>query len=600
MDIGRNDACHCGSGKKYKKCCMNKVTSIEAIRHADLEKMQGELMQFASSVYSREMDKAVREKMSKFNIGEDQQIYGSLLVWAVFSVNVGSGTVLEAFIEKKRHENVRPVTMTQLEKWAGAVPTFSVVEHVTDDERYTVKDLFTEEVKDVRVDEGTHSFKSGAMLLGYLLPFGDYYTYFMMQLEFEEAQTEFNKKLTLKLFEESTFDDIGAFMADQFPEMLISMLTEPVEEESEVVEEEPQVEADELVWDEPLYKMAAFKMQNNLLRAQVPLETAEKAFTLMHQYLHSVKPTIKKEVIYAAGMHYFVEKHMYKQGMTQKKIAELYEVSTSSLSKVYKEIKAELEADLTEDSITVAEKGDAKKYSDADRARAQELIYEAMESSPQQRVKLAKQAMEIYPFHPDAFNMLGEAESDPAKQLELYKQGMEAGEADLGKEIFKQDKGMFWGLIETRPYMRSKFNYAILEAAMGNLAEAIKQCEELLELNEMDSQGVRYTLFVMYMDAGEHKKAKALLKKFDETDFAAGAYNMLLVEFALKGMTPAVERLAQKAKNVNPVIYDVLAGKRKLPKEPEEFGQEYEAVEYFMEYGFVWSNHPELVEWMSE
>ncbi|MGP1910006.1 SEC-C metal-binding domain-containing protein [Metabacillus sp. JX24] len=599
MDIGRNDACHCGSGKKYKKCCMNKVTSIEAIRHADLEKMQGELMQFASSVYSREMDKAVKEKMRKFNTGEDQQIYGSLLVWAVFSVNVGNGTILEAFIEKKRRENVRPVTMAQLEKWAGAVPTFSVVEHVTDDESYTVKDLFTDEVKDVRVDEGTHSFKSGAMLFGYLLPFGDYYTYFMMQLEFEEAQTEFNKKLTLKLFEESTFDDIGAFMADQFPEMLISMLTEPVDEESEV-EEVPQVEEVELVWDEPLYENAALKMQRNLLKAHVPAEAAEKAFALMHKYLHKVKPSIKKEVIYSAGMHYFVEKHMHKQGMTQKKIAELYEVSTSSLSKVYKEIKAELEADLTKDSITVSEKGDAKKYSDADRARAQELIYEAMESSPQQRVKLAKQAMEIYPFHPDAFNMLGEAESDPAKQLELYKQGMEAGEADLGKEIFKRDKGMFWGLIETRPYMRSKFNYAILEAAMGNLAEAIKQCEELLELNEMDSQGVRYTLFVMYMDAGEHKKAKALLEKFDETDFAAGAYNMLLVEFALKGMTSAVERLAQKAKNVNPVIYDVLAGKRKLPKEPEEFGQESEAVEYFMEYGFVWSNHPELVEWMSE
>ncbi|KEZ48782.1 SEC-C domain-containing protein [Metabacillus indicus] len=599
MDIGRNDACHCGSGKKYKKCCMNKVTSIEAIRHADLEKMQGELMQFASSVYSREMDKAVREKMRKFNIGEDQQIYGSLLVWAVFSVNVGNGTILEAFIEKKRRENVRPVTMAQLEKWAGAVPTFSVVEHVTDDESYTVKDLFTEEVKDVRVDEGTHSFKSGAMLLGYLLPFGDYYTYFMMQLEFEEAQTEFNKKLTLKLFEESTFDDIGAFIADQFPEMLISMLTEPVEEDSQV-EKEPQVEEAELVWDEPLYENAALKMQRKLLQAHVPVETAEKAFALMHKYLHEVKPTIKKEVIYSAGMHYFVEKHMYKQGMTQKKIAELYEVSTSSLSKVYKEIKEVLEADLTEDSMTVGEQADVKKYSASDRARAQELIYEAMESSPQKRVKLAKEAMEIYPFHPDAYNMLGDAESDPAKQLELYKQGMEAGEADLGKEIFKQDKGMFWGLIETRPYMRSKFNYAILEAAMGNLTEAIKQCEELLELNEMDSQGVRYTLFVMYMDAGEHQKAKKLLEKFDETEFAAGAYNMLLVEFALKGMTPAVERLAQKAKNVNPIIYDVLAGKRKLPKEPEEFGQESEAVEYFMEYGFVWSNHPELVEWMSE
>lgn len=23
-DIGRNDPCHCGSGKKYKKCCFPK------------------------------------------------------------------------------------------------------------------------------------------------------------------------------------------------------------------------------------------------------------------------------------------------------------------------------------------------------------------------------------------------------------------------------------------------------------------------------------------------------------------------------------------------------------------------------------------------
>ncbi len=36
MKIGRNDQCHCGSGKKYKKCCMNKETSpvpAEVIEH---------------------------------------------------------------------------------------------------------------------------------------------------------------------------------------------------------------------------------------------------------------------------------------------------------------------------------------------------------------------------------------------------------------------------------------------------------------------------------------------------------------------------------------------------------------------------------------
>ena len=29
MKIGRNDPCHCGSGKKYKKCCMQKMSATQ-------------------------------------------------------------------------------------------------------------------------------------------------------------------------------------------------------------------------------------------------------------------------------------------------------------------------------------------------------------------------------------------------------------------------------------------------------------------------------------------------------------------------------------------------------------------------------------------
>ena len=32
--IGRNDACPCGSGKKYKKCCGNNTQRIEAARNS--------------------------------------------------------------------------------------------------------------------------------------------------------------------------------------------------------------------------------------------------------------------------------------------------------------------------------------------------------------------------------------------------------------------------------------------------------------------------------------------------------------------------------------------------------------------------------------
>ena len=42
MDIGRNELCPCGSGKKYKKCCMKKEKNTitkEYINEEDIEEI---------------------------------------------------------------------------------------------------------------------------------------------------------------------------------------------------------------------------------------------------------------------------------------------------------------------------------------------------------------------------------------------------------------------------------------------------------------------------------------------------------------------------------------------------------------------------------
>ena len=45
MKIGRNDPCPCGSGKKFKKCCMNKtVTPTETLQYRRLSKVLDKLM----------------------------------------------------------------------------------------------------------------------------------------------------------------------------------------------------------------------------------------------------------------------------------------------------------------------------------------------------------------------------------------------------------------------------------------------------------------------------------------------------------------------------------------------------------------------------
>ena len=45
MKIGRNAPCPCGSGKKYKKCCLDKnITPPEALNYRRLSKALDELM----------------------------------------------------------------------------------------------------------------------------------------------------------------------------------------------------------------------------------------------------------------------------------------------------------------------------------------------------------------------------------------------------------------------------------------------------------------------------------------------------------------------------------------------------------------------------
>ena len=35
MDLGRNEPCHCGSGRKYKQCCLGKDEAIAAAARAE-------------------------------------------------------------------------------------------------------------------------------------------------------------------------------------------------------------------------------------------------------------------------------------------------------------------------------------------------------------------------------------------------------------------------------------------------------------------------------------------------------------------------------------------------------------------------------------
>lgn len=153
-------------------------------------------------------------------------------------------------------------------------------------------------------------------------------------------------------------------------------------------------------------------------------------------------------------------------------------------------------------------------------------------------------------------------ELNPLKEEQLLLKAIEVGEKELGKDFIKENKGYFWGIVSTRPYMRAKFNYADFLHENERFEEAIRQYEDLLELNPNDNQGARYELFIVYVESGLFKKAEALLKKYNETTTANGAYNLVLIELLQNGVTNKAKQLLKKQNSKIHMCSIIYWGKR--------------------------------------
>nr|WP_272495760.1 hypothetical protein [Bacillus pinisoli] len=241
-------------------------------------------------------------------------------------------------------------------------------------------------------------------------------------------------------------------------------------------------------------------------------------------------------------------------------------------------------------------------FGQSEEAQAQELIYKALEvKSVKQKKQLATKALELDPKCLDAFLLLAEIETDALKSLTILDVALKAGELKLGKDYFKENKGYFWGLLETRPYMRVRQALATLLMELLRPEEAIVHFEEMLELNPNDSQGIRYDLLKAYFVTDQYDKINKLFKQFNQEEDAFTAYGKVLLEYFTKGISKNLKSLLNHALDVNPHVLPYLNKKKKLPKAPPEyigFGDESEAISYVLEFGKIWWFEEELMDWL--
>jgi hypothetical protein len=103
------------------------------------------------------------------------------------------------------------------------------------------------------------------------------------------------------------------------------------------------------------------------------------------------------------------------------------------------------------------------------------------------------------------------------ERVALLEQAVAAGERSLGGQaFFDRNHGSFWGLLETRPYMRCRADLAGVLHEAGRPAEAIAHYEALLDLNPNDNQGNREFLFGLYFQVDDLAGVGRLLERYEQ------------------------------------------------------------------------------------
>ena len=159
------------------------------------------------------------------------------------------------------------------------------------------------------------------------------------------------------------------------------------------------------------------------------------------------------------------------------------------------------------------------EYENTPLDEAYELLEEAENAKTMKEAKrLAKKAFETSDACFDAKLFLADIEENSLKSNKILDEGLEFEKKRLEKEGYfdKENIGRFYGIFETRPYIRGLYTKASNLCNDGKYKRAIEVCKEILKLNENDNTGSRYLLMALYAIIEDEKFMLDLYKKYKE------------------------------------------------------------------------------------
>jgi hypothetical protein len=236
---------------------------------------------------------------------------------------------------------------------------------------------------------------------------------------------------------------------------------------------------------------------------------------------------------------------------------------------------------------------------------AQDIVWDAWNApNSKSRMALVRKALTVDPECTDAWVILGQEEEEPQKKQEYYQKAVESFKKQHTDRYFKENKGMFWGLLETRPFMCALQGLSVCQWDDHDEDNAIMTLFYMLELNPDDNQGMRFILVPWLVIKGRYAEARSLIEKYD--GFPAGlSYTKLLLDIIEGKDKETIQKNYSAALGYNRHIAKYILGKKKLrPLNTDRisFGGDDEALSCMLdEYGKeAWSKFPDAAEVLRE
>jgi len=234
--------------------------------------------------------------------------------------------------------------------------------------------------------------------------------------------------------------------------------------------------------------------------------------------------------------------------------------------------------------------------------RAQHLVYEAREiRSALDADKKIFSALKLDPECVEAFEYMAEFAVSPLQSLIFYRNGMNAGRRKLGEKFFEENKGRFWALHETRPFMRCLFGYAMTLYELDEKQAALNLFKELLTLNPNDNQGARDYAMLYSLDLLQPDVFDEIQSRYAGDRSTFRLFNKTLHIFKKEGDTAAAREMLQQARLQNGHVMAFLMSDKTLPPGGSEYvkGEKSEAVYYATVARGVWHHTPGAQAWLN-